>query len=232
MGIFSRFSDIINSNINVLLDKAEDPEKMVKLIIYEMEETLVEVRTNSARIIADQKELTRHKKSLVQHAGDWEQKAELAINKGREDLARAALAEKLKLLEKADLISEELNQIKTSLDSLSEEIVLLKGKLNEARARQKSLVVRHTTADSKLKIRNSTNRKRIKDTLTKLDQYERRLDELEGKVESYDIGQQSLAEEIEQLDKDEDIDNELEIIKQRLNKSKEVSSKSVDNEQA
>lgn len=232
MGIFSRFSDIINSNINVLLDKAEDPEKMVKLIIYEMEETLVEVRTNSARIIADQKELTRHKKSLVQHADDWEQKAELAINKGREDLARAALAEKLKLLEKADLISEELNQIKTSLDSLSEEIVLLQGKLNEAKARQKSLVVRHTTADSKLKIRNSTNRKRIKDTLTKLDQYERRLDELEGKVESYDIGQQSLAEEIEQLDKDEDIDNELEIIKQRLNKSKEVSSKSVDNEQA
>ncbi len=232
MGIFSRFSDIINSNINVLLDKAEDPEKMVKLIIYEMEETLVEVRTNSARIIADQKELTRHKKSLVQHASDWEQKAELAINKGREDLARAALAEKLKLLEKADLISEELNQIKTSLDSLSEEIILLQGKLNEARARQKSLVVRHTTADSKLKIRNSTNRNRIKDTLTKLDQYERRLDELEGKVESYDIGQQSLAEEIEQLNKDEDIDNELEIIKQKLNKSKEVSSKSVDNEQA
>ena len=138
----------------------------------------------------------------------------------------------MKLLEKADLISEELNQIKISLDSLSEEIVLLQGKLNEAKARQKSLVVRHTTADSKLKIRNSTNRNRIKDTLTKLDQYERRLDELEGKVESYDIGQQSLAEEIEQLNKDEDIDNELEIIKQKLNKSKEVSSKSVDNEQA
>ena len=231
MGIFSRFSDIINSNINVLLDKAEDPEKMVKLIIQEMEETLVEVRTNSARIIADQKELTRHKKSLVHYASDWEQKAELAINKGREDLARVALAEKLKLLEKADLVSEELSQIETSLDSLSEEIVLLQQKLNEAKTRQKSLVVRHKTADSKLKIRKTTNRDRIEDTISKLDQYERRLDELEGKVESYDIGQQSLAEEIEQLNKDEDIDNELEIIKQRLNKSKEVASKSVDNEQ-
>jgi len=231
MGIFSRFSDIINSNINVLLDQAEDPEKMVKLIIQEMEETLVEVRTNSARIIADQKELTRHKKSLVHYASDWEQKAELAITKGREDLARAALAEKLKLQEKAELVSEELSQIETSLDSLSEEIVLLQQKLNEAKTRQKSLVVRHKTADSKLKIRKSTNRSRIEDTISKLDQYERRLDELEGKVESYDIGQQSLAEEIEQLNKDEDIDNELEIIKQRLKKSKEVASKSVDNEQ-
>ena len=231
MGIFSRFSDIINSNINVLLDKAEDPEKMVKLIIQEMEETLVEVRTNSARIIADQKELTRHKKSLVHYANDWEQKTELAINKGREDLARSALAEKLKLLEKVDLVSEELTLIETSLNSLTEEIVLLQQKLNEAKTRQKSLVVRHKTADSKLKIRKSTNRSRIEDTISKLDQYERRLDELEGKVESYDIGQQSLAEEIEQLNKDEDIDNELELIKQRLNKSKEVSSKSMENEQ-
>ena len=143
----------------------------------------------------------------------------------------AALAEKLKLLEKADLVSEELSKIEISLDSLSEEIVLLQQKLSEAKTRQKSLVVRHKTADSKLKIRKSTNRNRIEDTISKLDQYERRLDELEGKVESYDIGQQSLAEEIEQLNKDEDIDNELEIIKQRLNKSKEVASKSVDNEQ-
>ena len=228
MGIFSRFSDIVNSNINVLLDKAEDPEKMVKLIIQEMEETLVEVRTNSARIIADQKELQRHKNSLEHHAKDWDDKAELAMTKGREDLARAALAEKLKLQERAELVNEELNQIETNLDSLSEEITVLQQKLNEAKTRQNSLVVRHQTAGSKLKIRKTSNRTRVEDTLTKLEQYERRLDELEGQVESYDMGQQSLAEEIDQLHKSEEIDNELETLKNRLNKTEDTSNNTAD----
>jgi len=219
MGIFSRFSDIINANINAILDKAEDPEKMVKLIIQEMEETLVEVRTNSARIIADQKELTRHKKSLRRQVQDWEQKAELAISKGREDLARSALAEKLRLLAKVESISTELVQIDTELVSLTEEISQLQEKLNEAKARRNSLVVRHKSVESKLNIRKNTNRDRIEDTLSKLEQYEKRLDDMEGQVESYTIGTQTLAEEIDQLNKDEEIDNELEAIKNRMNKT-------------
>ncbi|MFT5350331.1 MAG: phage shock protein A [Gammaproteobacteria bacterium] len=222
MSIFSRFSDIINSNINSLLDKAEDPEKMVQLIIQEMEETLVEVRTNSARMIADQKELARHKKKLNQHIDDWEHKAEIAMGKDREDLARSALAEKLKLQERSISITEELEQIDKHLESLREEIGLLQQKLTEAKTRQNSLIARHQTADSKLKIRKSTHNRKVEDTMNKLDQYERRLDDLEGRVESYDISQQSLADEIDQLDKDVEIDNELAKIKNRMNNATNI----------
>ena len=177
MGIFSRFSDIINANINAMLDNAEDPEKMVRLIIQEMEETLVEVRTNSARIIADKKELTRRRAWLTRQAEDWEQKAELAINKGREDLARAALAEKLKLEERHAEMGEELAQIEVSLEALNDEIGQLQLKLNEAKNRQNAIIVRQKSASSRLKIRKQVNSTDVKETLSKFEMYERKLDD-------------------------------------------------------
>jgi phage shock protein A len=217
MGIFSRFSDIINSNINALLDKAEDPEKMVRLIIQEMEETLVEVRTTSAKAIADKKELSRRKSGLLAQIGDWEQKAELAISKGREDLARGALAEKLKLTEAIEMADQELQQLESSLQTLEEEITQLQQKLTEAKARQSSLVIRHKTAASQINVRMKTQAGNTQDTLAKLEQYERKLDDLESQVESYDMGQQSLSDQIEQLAKDDEIEQQLESLKQRLN---------------
>jgi phage shock protein A len=229
MGIFSRFSDIINANINSMLDNAEDPEKMVRLIIQEMEETLVEVRTNSARIIADKKELNRRSAWLARQAEDWEQKAELAISKDREDLARAALAEKLKLEDRQAELEEELQQIEGSLDALNDEIGQLQLKLNEAKNRQNAIVVRQKSASSRLKIREQVQRSAVKETLSKFEQYERKLDDLESQVEAYDLGRPDLADEIDQLSKKEDIDNELEQLKKRLKGEQAESNNSSEN---
>lgn len=216
MGIFSRFSDIINSNLNALLDKAEDPEKLVRLIIQEMEETLVEVRTVSAKAIADKKELSRRKQWLTDEAANWEQKAGLAIEKGREDLAKGALGEKLRFEKESNDTDSELKQIESSLQALEDEITQLQQKISEAKARQKTLVARHATATSQLKARRITNKTSVEETLSKLDSYERKLDQLEGHVESYDMGKRSLADEIEQLAKDEEIESQLNALKAKM----------------
>ncbi len=216
MGIFSRFSDIINSNINSLLDKAEDPEKMVRLIIQEMEETLVEVRTVSAKAIADKKELLRRKQWLADQSESWEEKAELAIQKGREDLAKGALAEKLKYINEGSAVDSELEAIEENLQALEDEITQLQNKIAEARARQKSLVSRQKTASSKLKVRMVLKGGSVDETLSKLEGYERKLDELEGKAESMDMGKKTLSDEIEQLAKDEEIEAQLAALKEKV----------------
>lgn len=218
MGIFSRFSDIINSNINALLDKAEDPEKMVRLIIQEMEETLVDVRTVSAKAIADKKELLRRKQWLLDQAETWQSKAELALTKEREDLAKAALAEQLKLANEAQDVDVELETLENSLIELENEISQLQQKIAEAKTRQKTLVMRHNAATSKLKVRKTLSSNSVQETLSRLEGYERKLDELEGRVESYDLGKKSLADEIDQLAKDEEIEAQLAALKQKLGK--------------
>jgi len=216
MGIFSRFSDIINSNINSILDKAEDPEKMVRLIIQEMEETLVEVRTVSAKAIADKKELLRRRQWLVDQAESWEQKAEIALKKGRDDLAKGALSERLKFMSDVEDVDSELTAIEENLASLESEITQLQNKIAEARARQKSLVSRQNTASSKLKVRMVLKGRSVDETLSKLEGYERKLDELEGKAESMDLGKKSLAEEIDQLSKDEEVEAQLAALKEKV----------------
>jgi phage shock protein A len=153
MSIFSRFTDIINSNINSILDKAEDPEKMVRLIIQEMEETLVEVRTQSAKLIADKKELSRRIERLHLEAEEWESKAEIALSKGREDLARAALKEKSLAEEATMALEADLEVIDINLDKLSGDIGLLQQKLGDAKTRQKGLIVRSRTAESRMGVK-------------------------------------------------------------------------------
>ncbi|WP_185236586.1 phage shock protein PspA [Teredinibacter franksiae] len=223
MGIFSRFSDIINSNINSLLDKAEDPEKMVRLIIQEMEETLVEVRTVSAKAIADKKELLRRKQWLADQSDAWELKAELAIKKEREDLAKGALAERLKFINDGVGVEAELEAIEEGLQSLEGEITQLQQKIAEAKARQKSLVARQKTASSKLKVRMVLQGGSVEETLSKLEGYERKLDELEGRAESMDLGKKSLSEEIEQLAKNDEVEAQLAALKKRVeSKSQET----------
>jgi phage shock protein A len=217
MGIFSRFADIINSNIGAILDRAEDPEKIIRLIIQEMEDTLVEVRTNAAHAIAERKEIGRKLNRLQETRHEWERRAELALAKGREDLAKGALLEKAKLGEVGRMLEEQLAQVETALGQGDADISKLQTKLAEAKAKQKAIMVRHDTADSRLKVRQNLYDSRVDDALARFDQVERKLDEAEGKVEAYDLGQrQTLAQEIAELEAETAIDEEMAALKQRL----------------
>jgi phage shock protein A len=226
MGIFSRFSDIINSNINAILDKAEDPEKMVRLIIQEMEETLVEVRTQSAKLIADKKELGRKSERLEKEAGEWEHKAEIALSKEREDLARAALKEKTEALEAVDAIASDLEQIDMNLEKLSGDIGQLQQKLVDAKTRQKALVVRGKTAQSRMGVKRQLHDVNIDEAMNRFERYERKIDDMEGEIEAYDLGQRNLADEIADLESDEKVDEELEKLKARLGGGSEPANES------
>lgn len=217
MGIFSRFTDIINSNINALLDNAEDPKKMIRLIIQEMEETLVEVRSSCARIIADKKELQRRLNRLQGEADEWERKAKLAITKQRDDLARAAIAEKSALSEDIASAEAELINLNDHLDQLNDEVAQLQVKLDDAKAQQKELLLRAKTAESRYKVKKQVHRANVDDAFTKFELFQRRMDELEGRVEAFDIGKKDLADEIDQLAKDDDINSELNRLKEELN---------------
>ena len=216
MGIFSRFTDIINSNINSILDKAEHPEKMVRPIIQEMEETLVEVRTQSAKLIADKKELGRRVERLHLEAEDWERKAEVALSKGREDLARAALKEKSSAEEATVALETNLEVIDINLDKLSGDIGLLQQKLGDAKTRQKALIVRSRTAQSRMGVKRQLHDVDIDEAMSRFDRYERRIDDLEGEVEAYDLGQQTLSDEIGELENDERIDEALARLKAKM----------------
>ena len=227
MGVFSRFTDIINSNINSLLDKAEDPEKMVRLIIQEMEDTLVEVRSSSAKTLADKKDLARQISKYEKDAEQWQQKAELALSKGREDLARAALVEKKKSADNAVSLQEELTHVDEHIEKLQGEIVQLQDKLADAKARQKAILMREKTATSRLKVKKKIDSDKVNDALSRFDRYERKIDDIEAQVESYDLGSKSLSDEIAELETDEQIDDELAELKAKMdgNEKEDDSSK-------
>lgn len=218
MGIFSRFTDIINSNINNILDKAEDPAKMVRLIIQEMEDTLVEVRSSSARTLADKKDLVRQINRFEKEVQQWQDKAELALSKDREDLARAALVEKKKCADNADSLNNELSHIEEHIAKLQEEISQLQDKLADAKARQKAILIREKTAHSRLKVKKNIDSNKVNDALGRFDQYERKIDDIESQIESYEIGSKSLSDEISELESDESVDNELAELKAKIKK--------------
>ncbi|MGB1198359.1 MAG: phage shock protein PspA [Thalassotalea sp.] len=222
MGVFSRFTDIINSNINSLLDKAEDPAKMVRLIIQEMEDTLVEVRSTSAKTLADKKELTRQAARFEQESEQWQEKAELALSKGREDLARSALVEKKKCAESAASLIDELSHVDEHIVKLQDEITQLQDKLADAKARQKAIIMREKTASSRLKVKRNIDSDKVNDALSRFDSYERKIDDLEAQVESYDMGSKSLADEIAELEGDENIDDELAQLKAKMKSDKKT----------
>lgn len=213
MSIFSRIPDIINSNLNAMLDKAENPEKMVRLIIKEMEDTLVEVRTTSARAIADKKELGRRLERLTRDAGEWQSKAELALSKERDDLARAALVEKGKAEEAAATLEAELGVLDETLAKLGNDIHALEVKVKDARNRQNAIVLRGQAAQTRIGVRRQLSSNSIDDAMARFERYERKMDDLEGQAESYDLGGRSLADEIDELARDDAVDEELRRLK-------------------
>ncbi|MGB5628726.1 MAG: phage shock protein PspA [Woeseiaceae bacterium] len=217
MGIFTRFSDIVNSNINAILDKAEDPEKIVRLMIQEMEDTLVEVRSAAARSIADKKDLNRKIESLDRERNDWDEKAELAIRKGREDLAKAALVEKSRVASAVELLKEDYVAVDDGLAKLNEDIARLESKLEDAKTRQKALLARHKTASSRLAARKKIHDYKIDDAMVRFEAYTRRIDDVEGRVEAYDLGlPKDLNHEFASLEAEESVNRELDALKARV----------------
>ncbi|QCZ95228.1 phage shock protein PspA [Salinimonas iocasae] len=217
MGIFTRFTDIVNSNINALLDKAEDPEKMVRLIIQEMEDTLVEVRSASAKTLASKKEITAQISKYKSDAADWEAKAELALSKDRDDLARAALQEKKKSAEAAEALNKELVVVDEQISKLQEEIGQLQEKLADAKARQKTIIMRQKTASSRLEVKRTLDSSKVDAAMGRFEQYERKIDDLESQVEAYDLGKKTLNDEFAELESDDKIDEELAKLKAKMN---------------
>jgi phage shock protein A len=216
MGIFSRFTDIVNSNINAILDKAEEPEKLVRLMIQEMEDTLVEVRSTAARAIADRKEISRSLNGLDQEARDWQAKAELALDKNREDLAKAALAEKARVTAAADALRVQHKALGDGLDKLNDDIVRLEEKLVDAKTRQQAIFARHQTATRRLEVRKRLHNYRIDDALIRFDQFERRIDDLEAHAESYDLGgKKDLKSEFSSLETEDAVAKELRELKSK-----------------
>ena len=210
MGIFSRMADIVNSNLNSLLDHAEDPAKMIRLIIQEMEETLVEVRSSSARIIADKKTAQRKLEQMQAQAQSWEEKAVLALSKDRDDLARAALQEQANLNEEILRMAVELGAADEHLTQLSEEVSQLQSKLNDAKAKQKALLVREKTVQDRIRVKQQNNRNALDNAFAKFEKFERRMDNLEGQLEAMDLGNDGdLAAQINALEEDERINEAL-----------------------
>ena len=222
MGLFSRTRDIIAANFNELLDQADDPAKMIRMIILEMEETLVEVRASAARTIADQKEMHRKTVQLDKLQADWSEKAQLALSKDREDLARAALVERKKAADLSDELKEEITVLDDALRAYEQDIAKLQGRLREARSRQTAIAARLESAENRVKLRSLMSNERTDEALARFDQLERRVDYAEGRADalslSSDSGKASLADEIAALEGADAIDDELAAMKKALGK--------------
>jgi phage shock protein A len=217
MGMFSRFTDIINANLNNMLDKAEDPEKMVKLIIQEMEETLVEVRSTAAKNIAEKKTLVRQIRSLEANINNWQGKAELAINKGRDDLAKSALNEKQKCIAQITELKDELAKLDEFLGAVQEDSQHLQDKLQEAKRKQEAFVLRQESAVVRLKVRERAIVYNIDEAISKFERYQQKIDRVEAEIEAYDFTKsKDLESQFRDLETDENIEKELAELKKQV----------------
>jgi phage shock protein A len=219
MGIFTRVRDIIHANINAMLDKAEDPEKLVKLMIREMEDTLIEVKQNCAGAMATKKRIQREIETMVGHAKAWDGKAALALDKGREDLAREALQEKRRFVERAEALEEELEQTQQLVQQYQNDIMQLEDKLGAAREKQRLLVHRHRHAQQKMRAEEHIRRYDVSEAMQKFDHFQERIDRMEAEATLVNYGRpangRTLHDEFAALETDEEIEKELAALKAR-----------------
>jgi len=217
MGIFSRFTDIINANINSMLDKAEQPEKMIRLIIQEMEETLVEVRATAAKYIAEKKSLLRQIRTLETSISHWQSKAELALNKGRDDLAKLALAQKHKASVQVTDLQTQLVELDKYLDEVQEDSQRLQEKLAEAKRRQEALILRQQSAQVRLKVREKAAVHNIDEAISKFERYQEKIEQVEAQIEAYDMSQNNdLESQFRALETNDDIEQAFEQLKKKV----------------
>jgi phage shock protein A len=217
MTIFSRLGDIVNANLNALLDRAEDPAKLIRLVIQEMEDTLVEVRSGAVRMIAERKELERRIGRLGADRDDWQKKAEFALTRDREDLARGALLAKAQIVRTIEDAQKQLDQVVAGLEQQNEDIGKLQAKLLDAKSREKILMTRKTTAQAQLKLRGKIHDDRVTDAFAKFEKVEQALDEMEGRVEAYDLGRaRTLHDEFADLEADQAVNDELAALKAKV----------------
>jgi phage shock protein A len=214
MGIFTRFRDIISSNMNAMLDKAEEPEKLIRLMIREMEDTLVEIKTACAGVMAGSKKIERQLEGLQARARYWEEKAELAVKMDRDDLAREALIEKRKFTRQTKTLESELSEHDLLIEQYQNDIRQLEEKLKSARDKQRLLVQRHIHAQRKIQANKEIQRYDSTETLMKFDDLENRIEHMEAEADLVNYGKKtSLEEELDRLSADEEIENELQSLK-------------------
>jgi phage shock protein A len=215
MGVFSRLSDIINSNLNAMLDKAEDPEKIARLIIQEMEDCLVEVRSAAARSMADKKEYERDITALEASRVDWANKAELAVEKGREDLARGALAAKQRSEREIESRRQALKAIEEVSVRRQDDLEKLQAKLDEAKTKLRALIVRREAAEQRIQMRSRIEVNKVDEAMRRYAQVERKVDEMEAYADLINVGERGLEAQFQELAAEESIEKELNEIKRR-----------------
>ncbi len=214
MGIFTRVRDIINSNISAMLDKAEDPEKLVKLMIREMEDTLVEIKASCAGAMATKKKIQREMESVLELAKNWDGKATLAVDKGREDLAREALVEKRRFVERGEVLDQELEQVKALIVQYQSDIMQLEDKLNAAREKQRVLVQRHRHAVNKRRAQADIRRFDTNDAMRRFEEFQQRIDRIEAEADLVNYARKpTLEDEFKSLETDDEIEEELAALK-------------------
>ena len=220
MGIFTRVRDIISSNINSMLEKAEDPEKLIKMMIREMEDTLVEIKASCAGAMATKKKIQRELGLIKDRAVEWANKAQLAIDKARDDLAREALIEKRRYSDRSDSLGNEAGQCDDIVAQYKKDIAQLEGKLTAAREKQRVLVQRHVSAQRKVRTERSYRKIDTTDAVARFDTFEERIERMESDAELVNYGRKpSLEEEFAKLEGGEDIEKELDALKAKKDKS-------------
>lgn len=214
MGIFTRFRDIVSSNINAMLDKAEDPEKMIKLMIREMEDTLVELKSSCAGVMADARKVQRRLDAATDGISSWQERAALAVGKGRDDLAREALQEKRRHSRLAEALNIEMGELDALIEQYHEDIRQLEDKLKSAREKQRLLVQRHIHAQRRIRAQEEIRRVDSSDAVLKFEALENRIDRMETTADLVNFGRKTdLEETLDTLTLDDEIENELQALK-------------------
>jgi phage shock protein A len=216
MGIFTRVRDIISSNLNTMLEKAEDPEKLIKMMIREMEDTLIEVKASCAGAMATKKKIQREFDEVKERGNTWSEKAQLAVDKGRDDLAREALVERKRYAERAEQLEKEQGNCDDLVGQYQNDIKQLEDKLASAREKQRLLVQRHVRAQRKMQTQQEIRKLDTADTLARFDSFEERIERMEADAELVNFGRKpNLEDEFRKLEGHEDIDKELDDLKKK-----------------